>query len=203
MNNPIRFFFLLIFSDSVFSCFNFTLSDYEKNRVIFLQNITGFIIGKTYEEFGITKHGAQMVTAVSCCKVPKICVVLGGSHGAGNYAMCGPAFDPRFVFLWPNAKISVMGGEQAAKVIVTVKNNQLKKQGQPELPKEMVDMIKQPIMEAIDTTSTAYHSTAEIFDDGIIDPRDTRSVLGMALASCTGADREGMVKEGHFGVFRN
>lgn len=147
----------------------------------------------------------SQVTAVSCAPVPKICMVLGGSHGAGNYAMCGPAFDPRFVFLWPNARISVMGGEQAARVIVTVKNNQLKKKGKPELPKEMQDQIKKPIVEAIDSTSTAYHSTAEIFDDGVIDPRDSREVLGMSLAACSNgpdADSRAYIERPRYGVFR-
>jgi len=194
----------MLFSDSSIKATHFIqLCGHRGIPIFFLQNITGFIIGTAYEQLGITKDGCKMVTAVSCVDVPKICIVLGGSHGAGNYAMCGPAFDPRFVFLWPNAKISVMGGEQAAGVIVSVKNGQLKRQGEPELPDEMVKMISDPIIDFIDGTATAYHSAAELYDDGIIDPRATREVLGMALSTCMNSptfNKRG--KAGPYGVFR-
>lgn len=150
--------------------------------LIFLHNITGFMVGTQYEQGGIAKDGAKMIMAVSCAPVPKISIVLGGSHGAGNYAMCGPAFDPRFTFLWPNAKISVMGGQQAASVITIVKDGQLKREGKPPLTPKQIEMMQKPIIKMFDSGSSAYDSTKAIFDDGIIDPRDTRDVLAMAIS---------------------
>merc|ERR1712072_1208567 len=128
--------------------------------LLFLHNITGFIIGTTYEQGGITKDGAKMITAVSCVPVPKFSVVLAGSHGAGNYAMCGPAFDPRFTFIWPNAKISVMGGQQAADVITTVKDKQLAREGKPPLTPEQKEAMQAPIVSIFEMSSDAYNSTA-------------------------------------------
>lgn len=166
--------------------------------LIFLHNITGFIIGTAFEQGGITKDGAKMINAVSNVPVPKFSVVCGGSFGAGNYAMCGPAFDPRFTFLWPGARISVMGGEQAAGVVTIVKQNQLKRQGDDPMPDEMVEMIKKPIIEGIERANTAWHSSAGVFDDGIIDPRDTREVLAKAISISLNAP----APESNYGVFR-
>eukprot|EP00397_Hematodinium_sp_SG-2012_P022427 GEMP01023235.1.p1 GENE.GEMP01023235.1~~GEMP01023235.1.p1 ORF type:complete len:254 (+),score=70.36 GEMP01023235.1:536-1297(+) len=194
----------MLFSESAIKATHFIqLCGHRGIPLIFLQNITGFIIGTAYEQMGITKDGCKMVSAVSCVPVPKICVVLGGSHGAGNYAMCGPAFDPRYVFLWPNARVSVMGGEQAADVIVTVKNSQLKRAGEQLMSDEVVQAIKEPIIAAMDGTATAYHSTAQLFDDGIIDPRQTRDVLGMALCTCRNSPKYNeQGATGPYGVFR-
>lgn len=166
--------------------------------LVFLHNITGFMIGTAYEQGGITKDGAKMVNAVSNVPVQKFSIVCGGSFGAGNYAMCGPAFDPRFTFLWPGARISVMGGEQAAGVVAIVKQNALKRQGQQEMPDDMVAMLKKPIIDSIEKANSAYHSTAGVYDDGIIDPRDTRSVLAKAISISLNAPRP----EGNFGIFR-
>lgn len=166
--------------------------------LVFLHNITGFIIGTEYERGGITKDGAKMITAVSCVPVPKFSVVLAGSHGAGNYAMAGPAYDPRFTWLWPNAKISVMGGEQAAGVIAYVKNKQLKREGKPELTQEQIDFLKAPIVQAYEASSSAFHSSSGVFDDGIIDPRLTRQYLARGISVAMNAP----LQEGEYGVFR-
>jgi len=140
------------------------------------------MVGTQYEQGGIAKDGAKMITAVSCVPVPKFAVVIGGSHGAGNYAMCGPAFMPRFTFLWPNAKISVMGGPQAAEVITIVKNDQLKREGKAELTPEQKTIMQAPILKLYETSSSAYDSTKAVWDDGIIDPRQTRAVLARAIS---------------------
>jgi len=166
--------------------------------LLFLHNITGFMIGTKYEQGGITKDGAKLVMAVSCVPVPKFSVIVAGSHGAGNYAMCGQAFDPRFTFLWPNAKVSVMGGQQAADVIRIVKDNQLKREGKDPLTQEQIEMIREPIVDMFDKGSTAYAMTACVGDDGIIDPRDTRDVLGMALSASLNAP----TPTNGYGVFR-
>lgn len=154
----------------------------EKIPILFFQNITGFMVGKKYEHGGIAKDGAKMVHAVANAKVPKITVIMGGSYGAGNYGMCGRAFDPRFMFMWPGARISVMGGEQAAGVLATVKQTQMSKKGRP-LTEEELDEIKRPILEKYQKESEAYYSTSRLWDDGIITPQETRKVLAAALCS--------------------
>jgi len=168
--------------------------------LLFLQNITGFMVGKAYENAGIARDGAKMVNAVACVDVPKITVIIAGSHGAGNYGMCGRAFDPRFLFMWPNARIGVMGGSQAAEVLTTVKQAQLKRQGKPEMTEQQLQDFKQPILDKYETEGNPYHSTSRLWDDGIIDPRDTRHVLGRCLRICSRAPGE--VSTGGFGVFR-
>lgn len=165
--------------------------------LIFLQNITGFMVGREAESNGIAKHGAKMVTAVSCAKVPKITVMVGGSYGAGNYGMCGRAYSPRFLFTWPNARISVMGGEQAATVLSTIERDRRAKQNQ-ELSQEDENKIKDPILQMFDKESNPYFSTARLWDDGIIDPGDTRRILGLCLQTTM----NGPTQETNFGIFR-
>ncbi len=173
----------ILFSESALKGTHFVeLCCQENIPLVFLQNITGFMIGKKYEHGGIAKDGAKMVHAVSNATVPKFSVVVGGSFGAGNYGMCGRAFDPRFLFMWPNARISVMGGEQAANVLVTVKEQQLAKKGQT-ITAEEITQIKAPILEKYERESSAYYSTARLWDDGVIDPRRTRKILAQSLAS--------------------
>ena len=150
--------------------------------LVFLQNITGFIIGKKYEHGGIAKDGAKLVSAVSTANVPKFTVIIGGSYGAGNYGMCGRAFGGRFLWMWPTGRISVMGGEQAANVLCTVKMNQLAKKGVTMSPEEQAE-FKDPILRKYETEASPYYSTARLWDDGIIDPVDTRNVLGLAIAA--------------------
>jgi 3-methylcrotonyl-CoA carboxylase beta subunit len=189
----------MLFSESAIKAAHFIENCGQRGTpLLFLHNITGFIIGTKYEQGGIAKDGAKMIMAVSCAPVPKFSVVLAGSHGAGNYAMCGPAFDPRFTFLWPNAKISVMGGKQAADVITTVKDGQLKREGKPPLSKEQIEMMQEPIIDAFESTNSAYHSTANVFDDGVIDPRHTRDTLGMAISISLNAPK----MTNGYGVFR-
>ena len=154
----------------------------RKIPILFLQNITGFIVGKQYEHGGIARDGAKLVHAVANANVPKITLVFGGSFGAGNYAMAGRAFDPRFLFMWPNSKISVMGGEQAAGVLTTVKRDQMKYRGLEVNEKEL-KKLEEEILKKYEEEGSAYYSTARLWDDGIIDPKDTRKVLGMALAA--------------------
>ena len=167
--------------------------------LLFLQNITGFMVGRKYESEGIAKHGAKLVTAVSTASVPKITLVVGGSFGAGNYGMCGRAYDPRFLFMWPNARIGVMGGEQAANVLATVQRDNKESKGESWSVEEE-DEFKRPILEKYEKESSAYYSTSELWDDGIIDPADTRMVLGMSLAI---ARRKGCEpNQSNFGVFR-
>lgn len=169
----------------------------RKIPLIFLQNITGFMVGKKYETAGIAKAGAKLVTAVSCAAVPKLTVIIGGSFGAGNYGMCGRAFNPRFLWMWPNARISVMGGEQAANVLAQVKKDQLEAKGIAFSAKEE-NALKTPIMEQYETTGHPYYASARLWDDGIIDPKDTRRVLALALSATLNAP----IEETHFGVFR-
>uniref|UniRef100_A0A7S0AU43 Acetyl-CoA carboxylase n=1 Tax=Pyrodinium bahamense TaxID=73915 RepID=A0A7S0AU43_9DINO len=189
----------MLFSESAIKATHFVQICGQRGiPLVFLHNITGFIIGTEYERGGITKDGAKMITAVSCVPVPKFCVVLAGSHGAGNYAMNGPAYDPRFTWLWPNAKISVMGGEQAAGVITYVKDRQRKREGLPPLSKEELEAMKAPIVAAFEANSSAYHSTSAIFDDGIIDPRDTRKYLARGISVALNAP----AVDGQYGVFR-
>ncbi len=166
--------------------------------LLFLQNITGFMVGKKYENEGIAKHGAKMVMAVSNARVPKFTVVIGGSYGAGNYGMCGRAYGPRQLWMWPNARISVMGGEQAANVLLTVKQEQLAASGKPAMGQAEAEKFKAPILEKYAAESSTYFSTARIWDDGIIDPADTRKVLAMGLSAAYNAP----MPDTHYGVFR-
>ncbi len=169
----------------------------RKTPLLFLQNITGFMVGRKYESGGIAKDGAKMVTAVSNANVPKFTVVVGGSFGAGNYGMCGRAYQPRFLWMWPNARISVMGGEQAAGVLSQVKMEQLEAQGK-KLSDEEIEKIKNPIREQYERDGSPYTSTARLWDDGIIAPWNTREVLARALATSYNAP----IEDTRFGVFR-
>lgn len=157
------------------------LCGYRGIPLLFLQNITGFIVGRQYEAAGIARAGAKMVHAVSTCGVPRLTVIIGGSYGAGNYAMCGRAYDPRFLWMWPNARISVMGGEQAATVLLTVKRDQLRREGRDLSPEEE-DALVRPILAKYEEEGNAYYSTARLWDDGILDPAETRTVLALALS---------------------
>jgi acetyl-CoA carboxylase carboxyltransferase component len=165
--------------------------------ILFLQNITGFIVGKEYEHKGIARDGAKFVHAVANANVPKFTVVFGGSFGAGNYAMAGRAYDPRLLFMWPNAKISVMGGEQAADVLIQVKKDQLNARGE-EMKQDDIDNLKKSILEKYEHEGSAYYSTARIWDDGIIDPVDTRKILAMGIAMSINKKWD----KTKFGIFR-
>ncbi|MER3403001.1 MAG: methylcrotonoyl-CoA carboxylase [Armatimonadota bacterium] len=165
--------------------------------LVFLQNITGFMVGKKYENEGIAKHGAKMVMAVANAQVPKFTVIIGGSYGAGNYAMCGRAYQPRLLWMYPNARIAVMGGEQAANVLLTVKLDQLANKGQT-MAHEEQEAFKRPILEKYEEESSAFYSTARLWDDGIIDPVDTRTVLALGISMACNAP----IPETKFGVFR-
>jgi 3-methylcrotonyl-CoA carboxylase beta subunit len=173
----------VLFSESALKGAHFIEMCEQRNiPLLFLQNITGFMVGKKYENEGIAKHGAKMVMAVSNAHVPKFTVIIGGSYGAGNYGMCGRAYQPRQLWMWPNAKISVMGGEQAANVLLTVKMEQLAAKGQTMSEAEQME-FKKPILEKYEKESSAYYSTARLWDDGIIDPIDTRRVVAMGIAA--------------------
>lgn len=173
----------VLFSESASKAAHFIdLCDQREIPLIFLQNITGFMVGRNYETRGIAKDGAKMVAAVSQTRVPKYTVVIGGSYGAGNYGMCGRAYQPRFMWMWPNARISVMGGEQAANVLLTVKKDQLAAKGKQMSEAEQFE-FKKPILDKYEKESSAYYSTARLWDDGIIDPADTRKVLALALST--------------------
>ncbi len=188
----------VLFSESALKGSHFIeLCTQERVPLLFLQNITGFIVGKQYEHRGIAKDGAKLVHAVANARVPKLTLVVGGSYGAGNYGMCGRAYDPRYLFMWPNARISVMGGEQAANVLATVKEQQMLRQGQ-KMTAEEVKKLKDPILAKYETESSAYYASARLWDDGIIDPTKTRDVLAMALASTLHHDWE----DTRFGIFR-
>jgi acetyl-CoA carboxylase carboxyltransferase component len=191
----------ILFSDSALKGTQFIqLCDRRKIPLIFLQNINGFIIGREYERLGITKDGHKMVNAVANATVPKFTVMIGASYGAGNYAMCGRAYSPRFLWMWPNAEIAVMGGEQAAGVLVTLRNDQLSKEGKPPMSAEEVRQISEPVIAAARTESNAYYSTAQLWDDGILDPVDTRNVLGLALSAALNAPiRDDILG---YGIFR-
>ena len=165
------------------------LCDKRSTPLLFLQNIAGFMVGRDYEAGGIAKHGAKMVTAVACARVPKLTVVIGGSYGAGNYSMCGRAYSPRFLWMWPNARISVMGGEQAASVLATVRGD---------MSAEEEEAFKAPIREQYEHQGNPYYSTARLWDDGVIDPADTRTVVGLALSVVAQAPLEPV----SYGVFR-
>ncbi|MDV7213373.1 carboxyl transferase domain-containing protein [Azotobacter beijerinckii] len=165
--------------------------------LLFLQNITGFMVGQKYEAGGIAKHGAKLVTAVACASVPKFTVIVGGSFGAGNYGMCGRAFEPRFLWMWPNARIGVMGAQQAAGVLVQVKREQAGRAGQS-FSAEEEEAIRQPIVERYERQAQAFYSSARLWDDGVIDPAQTREVLGLALSASLNA----AIEPTRFGVFR-
>ncbi len=165
--------------------------------LVFLQNITGFMVGREYENGGIARDGAKLVTAVACSVVPKFTVVIGGSFGAGNYGMCGRAYDPRFLWMWPNARISVMGGEQAASVLATVRRDGLEAKGE-EWSADDEEAYRAPIREQYEAQGSPYYSTARLWDDGVIDPVDTRRVLGMGLAAASHAP----IPEPSYGIFR-
>ena len=188
----------ILFSESAQKGAHFIeLCDQRKIPLVFLQNITGFMVGKDYEAGGIAKHGAKMVTAVACARVPKFTVVIGGSFGAGNYSMCGRAYAPRFLWMWPNSRISVMGGDQAAAVLATVRRDQAEARGEGWSSEEEAAFTA-PIRDQYETQGDPYYATARLWDDGIIDPRETRRVLGLALAAA-GQAPLGPVS---YGVFR-
>lgn len=169
----------------------------RKIPLIFLQNITGFIVGKDYERKGIAKDGAKLVHAVANANVPKFTVIFGGSFGAGNYGMAGRSYSPRLLFMWPNAKISVMGGMQAANVLISVKQDQYKAKGK-EMPQEEIDALRESIIKKYDHEGSAYYSTARLWDDGIIDPVNTRQILAMGIASSLNKH----IDDPKFGIFR-
>jgi 3-methylcrotonyl-CoA carboxylase beta subunit len=188
----------ILFSESALKGAHFIeLCNQRGVPLIFLQNITGFMVGKKYETGGIAKDGAKMVTAVSCAKVPKFTVIIGGSFGAGNYGMCGRAFNPRFLWAWPNARISVMGGEQAASVLSTVKRDGIEAKGGAWTIDEE-ENFKAPIREQYEAQGNPYYATARLWDDGVIDPAQTRDVLGLALSAAMNA----AIGKTEYGVFR-
>ena len=188
----------ILFSESALKGAHFIELCNQRNvPLVFLQNITGFMVGKKYEQAGIAKDGAKMVTAVACSHVPKFTVVIGGSFGAGNYAMCGRAYGARFLWMWPNARISVMGGEQAASVLATVKRDGIEARG-GEWSKQDEETFKAPIREQYERQGHPYYATARLWDDGIIDPADTRRVLGLAISASMNAP----IEPQRYGVFR-
>jgi acetyl-CoA carboxylase carboxyltransferase component len=188
----------VLFSESAQKGAHFvSLCAVRKIPLVFLQNITGFIVGKEYEHGGIAKDGAKMVHAVANAQVPRFTLIIGGSHGAGNYAMCGRGYFPRLLWMWPTARISVMGGEQAAGVLLTVKMAQLEKEGKTMTPEEQ-EAFKKPILKRYAEESSAYFSTARLWDDGIIEPSDTRTALSLAIDMSLNAP----VPDQEFGVFR-
>jgi 3-methylcrotonyl-CoA carboxylase beta subunit len=178
----------ILFSESATKAAHFVeLCSQRKVPLLFLQNITGFMVGRKYETGGIAKDGAKMVQAVATAQVPKITVLIGGSFGAGNYGMCGRAYQPRFLFTWPNSRISVMGGEQAAGVLVQVKKDQLEEKSQ-QLSADEEQKMKAPILEKYETEGHPLYATARLWDDGVVDPRQTRSVLALALSASLNAE---------------
>ena len=188
----------ILFSESALKGAHFIeLCCQRKIPLVFLQNITGFMVGRKYENEGIARNGAKMVTAVATAAVPKFTVIIGGSFGAGNYGMCGRAFSPRFLWMWPNARISVMGGDQAASVLATVKRDGIEGKGGA-WSKEEEDAFKQPIKEQYEHQGHPYYASARLWDDGIIDPADTRMVLGLGLSAALNAP----IPETKFGLFR-
>ncbi len=188
----------ILFSESAQKGAHFIeLCAQRKIPLVFLQNITGFMVGRQYEAGGIAKHGAKMVTAVACANVPKFTVLIGGSFGAGNYGMCGRSYDPRFLYMWPNARISVMGGEQAAGVMAQIRRDQLESRGE-EWAEADEAAFKQPILDTYDHQGHPYYASARLWDDGVIDPAQTRMVLGLSISATL--NRE--IEETRFGVFR-
>jgi 3-methylcrotonyl-CoA carboxylase beta subunit len=188
----------ILFSESALKGAHFIeLCCQRKIPLLFLQNITGFMVGREYESRGIAKDGAKLVHAVANAQVPKFTVIIGGSFGAGNYGMCGRAYGPRFLWMWPNARISVMGGEQAASVLATVRRDNIEARGDS-WSTEAEDAFKAPIREQYEVQGHPYYATARLWDDGVIDPADTRTVLGLALSAALNAP----IPEPRFGVFR-
>jgi len=188
----------ILFSESALKGTHFIeLCARERIPLLFLQNITGFMVGRRAEAGGIAKDGAKLVTAVACAQVPKLTVIVGGSYGAGNYAMCGRAYSPRFLFQWPNARISVMGGEQAASVLATVKRGQLEAAGGGWAAEEE-EAFKQPIREQYERQGHPYYASARLWDDGVIDPLETRRILALCLATVRNAPEA----DTRFGLFR-
>lgn len=189
----------VLFSESALKGTHFVeLCTQRRLPLIFLQNITGFMVGKVYETGGIAKDGAKLVHAVANAQVPKITVIIGGSFGAGNYGMCGRAYNPRFLWMWPNSRISVMGGEQAANVLATIKQDQLARRDEALMTEEELVAFKKPILDKYEYEGSPYYSTARLWDDGILDPTQTRRVLGLALSTCLNAP----VEHTQYGVFR-
>ncbi len=188
----------ILFSESALKGAHFVeLANSRGVPLVFLQNITGFMVGREYENKGIAKDGAKLVTAVACSVVPKLTVVIGGSFGAGNYGMCGRAYDPRFLWTWPNARISVMGGEQAASVLATVRRDGIEGRGQT-WRAEDEEAFKAPIREQYEHQGSPWYATARLWDDGVIDPTETRRVLGLGLAACERAP----LPDPSYGIFR-
>jgi len=188
----------ILFSESALKATHFIEICTQRGiPLLFLQNITGFMVGSKFEAEGIAKHGAKLVNAVACAKVPKITVIIGSSYGAGNYAMCGRAYEPRFLWMWPNARIGVMGGEQAASVLAQLKGAQKKRQGET-WSEEEEKSLKAPLLEQYNKQSSAYYSSARLWDDGVIDPLDTRRVVGMSLSICLNAP----ILTTQYGLFR-
>ena len=189
----------VLFSESALKVTHFIeMCGHRKIPLVFLQNITGFMVGKDYERGGIAKDGAKMVHAVATARVPKLSVLIGGSFGAGNYGMCGRAYGPRFLYTWPNSRISVMGGPQAASVLSTVKQDQLARQGKPLLTDDELAEFKRPTLEKYEREGHPYYATARLWDDGVVDPKQTRDVLGLSLSACLNAP----IPEPQVGVFR-
>ncbi len=188
----------ILYSESALKAAHFIeLCSQRGIPLLFLQNITGFMVGKKYETSGIARDGAKMVTAVSCARVPKFTLIIGGSYGAGNYGMCGRAYSPRFLWMWPNARVSVMGGPQAASVLATVKRDGIEAKGGI-WSKEEEEAFKQPILEQYEHNGHPYYASARLWDDGVIAPEDTRRVLGLALSAALNAP----IETTRFGVFR-
>ena len=188
----------ILFSESALKAAHFVeLCCQRRIPLLFLQNIVGFMVGRDYEAGGIAKDGAKMVTAVACAQVPKITVIVGGSYGAGNYGMCGRGYSPRFLFIWPNARISVMGGDQAASVLATVKRDNIEAEGKSWSADEE-EAFKAPIRAQYESEGNPYYATARLWDDGIITPQETRRVLALAFSAALNAP----VPETKFGVFR-
>jgi acetyl-CoA carboxylase carboxyltransferase component len=188
----------VLFSESALKATHFIeLCNLRGVPLVFLQNITGFMVGKQYERGGIAKDGAKMVHAVATSVVPKFTVVIGGSFGAGNYGMCGRAYDPRLLWMWPNSRISVMGGAQAASVLATVKQDQLARAGKTLSPEEDAE-IRQPILDKYEREGSPYYATARLWDDGVLDPAKTRDALGLGLSASYNAP----IPDAKFGIFR-
>ena len=188
----------ILFSESAQKGAHFIeLCGQRRIPLVFLQNVTGFMVGRKYEAGGIAKHGAKMVTAVSTVAVPKITMIIGNSYGAGNYGMCGRAYDPRFLFTWPNARISVMGGEQAAGVLAQVKRDQKERAGEAWSPQQEAE-FRAPIVARYEEQGHPYYASARLWDDGVIDPARTREVLALSLSAALNAP----IEETRFGLFR-
>jgi 3-methylcrotonyl-CoA carboxylase beta subunit len=188
----------ILFSESALKGAHFIeLCNQRRLPLLFVQNIAGFMVGREYEAGGIAKDGAKLVTAVSCSTVPRLTLIVGGSFGAGNYGMCGRAYEPRMLWMWPNARISVMGGEQAAGVLTTIKRDQLARQGKT-LGSEEERSIREPILAKYEHEGSPYYSTARLWDDGILDPAETRQALALAISAAFNAP----ILPPKFGVFR-